>query len=161
MLDLHPCRGLFQTARDLQVAPGISGRDDLGSGRGDVPHLALQERVGLLRLGQRVYPRASTAPRRLGQLGQGDPGEQAQQSPGLSRDLLAVHQVTGLVVVPHGWSRTRGGGRNPSYTSHSGRRQRISLCSGAVSRAWRAAGNSDGETSASDGVEMMRRSDRG
>ena len=83
--------------------------------------LALQQRFGLLRLGERVDPGAAAAPGRLRQLRQRDAGQQPQQRARLARDLLAVHQVTGLVI---GDRRRRSNGaaagaRQPVSTSHS------------------------------------------
>jgi hypothetical protein len=80
------------------VAPRIRRGHNLSAGRSDVTNLARQQGFGLFGLRQRVDAGASTTPGRLGQFGESDTWKQAQQLARLTRDLLTVHEVTGLVI---------------------------------------------------------------
>ena len=76
---IHRLAGLAQTSRELEMTPGIGGRDEGGARRLQVTDFSLQERVCLRRLRQRVDAGTPTAPRRLRQLDQRDARQQTKQ----------------------------------------------------------------------------------
>ena len=90
--------GFLQTARDLQVASWVGGCDDLGAGGVDVIHLSAEQRLRLIRLRQRVNAGASATPRRLRQFDQRHARNGRKNGARLTADLLAVHEVAGVVV---------------------------------------------------------------
>ena len=87
-----------QPGLDLQDAAGVGRDHGLAPGGGDVAHLAPQQAVGHLGLRQVVDAGRAAAPVGLRQVHHSQPGTWASSCAGLAADLLAVHDVTGIVI---------------------------------------------------------------
>ena len=89
---------MAEATGDLKVAPGVGGGEDRCAGADDVPDLADEELFGLLGLGDVVDAGAAAAPIGLGEFDELEARDELQEVAGLFGDLLAVRQVTGVVV---------------------------------------------------------------
>ena len=89
---------MAEATGDLKVAPGVGGGEDRCAGADDVPDLADEELFGLLGLGDVVDACAAAAPISFGEFDELESGDQFEQVAGLLGNLLAVGQVTGIVV---------------------------------------------------------------
>ena len=89
---------MAEATGDLKVAPGVGGGEDRCAGADDVSDLADEELFGLLGLGDVVDAGAAAAPIGLGELDELQARDQLKEVAGLLGDLLAVRQVTGVVV---------------------------------------------------------------
>ena len=94
----NPAAACVETPRNLQLTPRIRRREDAGARLDNVLHLAREQQVRLLRLGNRVHPGRPAAPRRFRERYQRHTRNQREQRTRLMRNLLSVHQVTGVVV---------------------------------------------------------------
>src|SRR3989442_4990140 len=83
---------------DLEDAAGVGGDDRVGAGREDVTHLPLQEARRHLGLREVVDARRPAAPVGLGELDDPEPGDLRQEPTRLPPELLAVHDVTRVVI---------------------------------------------------------------
>src|SRR2546426_1078574 len=83
---------------DLEDAAGVGGDDRVGAGREDVTHLPLQEARRHLGLREVVDARRPAAPIGLGELDDPEPGDLRQEPTRLPPELLAVHDVTWVVI---------------------------------------------------------------
>ena len=89
---------MAEATGDLKVAPGVGGGEDRCAGADDVPDFPDEELLGLLGLGDAVDASAAAAPIGLRELDELQARDQLKEVAGLLRDLLAVRQVTGVVV---------------------------------------------------------------
>ena len=89
---------MAEAAGDLKVTSGVGGGEDRCAGTDDVPDLPDEELLGLLRLGDVVDASAAAAPVGFGEFHKLESGDELQEVAGLLGDLLAVRQVTGIVV---------------------------------------------------------------
>ena len=89
---------MAEATGDLKVAPGVGGGEDRCAGADDVPDLPDEELFGLLGLGDIVDASAAAAPVGFGEFDELKSGDELQEVAGLLGDLLAVRQVTGVVV---------------------------------------------------------------
>ena len=83
---------------DLQNAAGVGGDHRLRPRGFDVAHLAPQQAIGHLRLREVVDAGRAAAPVGLRQVDHAQPGHLSQQRARLPANLLAVHDVTGIVI---------------------------------------------------------------
>src|SRR6266850_8482498 len=96
--DLDRCALGGQALGDLDDAAGIGGDDGLGARGANVGDLARLQALRHLGLGQVVRPGRAAAPISLGQRYHGEPGNLGKESSRLAADLLAVHDVTRIVI---------------------------------------------------------------
>src|SRR6266702_6958405 len=96
--DLDGCALGGQALGDLDDATRIGGDDGLGACGADIGDLARLEALRHLGLGQVVRPGRAAAPISLGQRHHGEPGNLGKESSRLAADLLAVHDVTRIVI---------------------------------------------------------------
>src|SRR5579884_2881763 len=98
MAHLHPEPVRAHPGGELQHAAGVR-RDEHGGPRArDGGHLLLEELAGVVRLHEVVDPGAAAAAIRAFHLDELDPGDRAQQLPGLPADVLAVGEVARILV---------------------------------------------------------------
>src|SRR6188508_1411695 len=98
MGDVDPAPRVPEPTSDLQMAAGISGCEKLSAGGVDVTDLPAQECLCLIGLCQRVHAGAATAPGRFREFDGRHAWKLTEQRARLRRDLLAVHEVTRIVI---------------------------------------------------------------
>ena len=81
-----------------RMQPGLAVTTASAPGRLDVAHLAAQQAIGHLRLREVVDAGRAAAPVGLRQVDHAQPGDLGQQLARLPADLLAVHDVAGIVI---------------------------------------------------------------
>ena len=94
----HRLAGCRQRLRYLQRAARISGNQQVSTGRLDSTGFAAAELGGSRWLDEVVDPGRAAASAGVGDIGEDEAGNAAQQGPGLGGDALRVGQMTGVVV---------------------------------------------------------------
>src|SRR5918996_136339 len=98
MHDLDARVALPEPPRNLKEAPGIPRRHDARAGRENRGDLALEELAGHRRLEKIVDAGAAAAEVALGELDQTQARDAPQELARLPADVLAMREVTGVVV---------------------------------------------------------------
>ena len=105
MQDLGGEPMLRYSLAQLQNAARVTCENELRFQRSQVPHFTVEQGLCCVAMEEVVNPSAATTPVTFGDFEQCERWDLVQQEAGLIADLLAVQEVTGIVVGYAQWHR--------------------------------------------------------